>query len=167
MQAGEQSQVKNSNTAHFGLRAEVFLVFHTVSRTPNPPGRPTQFSVCFKIWSISEGITICPMRCQSKIFQVNRAFPEDLFCPRQQDRQQPPGHSSTLLGKISHQHTAGPPAPLCRSPCPAFTSCYSAKVPLSSFFSPQNKKKKKSVGAHRLMGTRYTSLSHKVNENTR
>ena len=68
MQAGEQSQVKNSNTAHIGLTAERFLlVFHTyVSRTPNPPGRPMQFAVCFKIQSISEGITICPTRCQSK-----------------------------------------------------------------------------------------------------
>ena len=64
---------------------------------------------------------------------------------------------------MSRQHTAGAPAPLCRGPCPAFTFYHSTKVSLSSFF-PQKIKKKNSVGAHRPIGTCYTSLSHKRNE---
>lgn len=132
-----QSQVKNSNAAHVGLRAELFLlVFHTFSRTPNPPGRAQQFAVCFKMGNVSEGITICPVRHQEQLSWVIRAFPEDhsaLTC----EGEQPPRHRSSLLGKMNPQHAAGAPALLCRSPCPAFTSCYSTGISLSPFFPHQ------------------------------
>lgn len=66
MQAGEQSQELQRCSRWIKSRAVSLSISYYVSRTPNLPGRPMQFAVCFKIRSMSEGITICPVRRQSK-----------------------------------------------------------------------------------------------------
>lgn len=66
MQAGEQSQELQRCSRWIKSRAVSLSISCYVSRTPNLPGRPMQFAVCFKIRSMSEGITICPVRRQSK-----------------------------------------------------------------------------------------------------